>query len=371
MKKVEIFKVDLKDRSYDIVIGPNLIGAAAKYITPLIKHKPVIIITDDNVAKHHLNNLVFALEAGGITHSVITLPPGESTKSFDEFKTIISAILDAKPERSSSLIAFGGGVIGDLVGFAASVILRGIDFFQIPTTLLAQVDSSVGGKTGINTHHGKNLIGTFYQPRIVLADTNVLETLPKREFLSGYAEIVKYGLMGDKKFFEWLEINGEALLNGNEDLLRYAIMTSCCAKARFVKSDEKEFGSRALLNFGHTFGHALEANTGFGSKLLHGEAVAIGMIMAFDLSVLMGLCQKEDASRVRKHFLSIGLPTQMSDIANQNWESELILNYIARDKKVQNGKINFILTRGIGHVFMSSGVDTADLVTVLNQTTKI
>ena len=370
MKKVEIFKVDLKDRSYDIVIGPNLIGAAAKYITPLIKHKPVIIITDDNVAKHHLNNLVFALEADGMTHSVITLPPGESTKSFDEFKTIISAILDAKPERSSSLIAFGG-VIGDLVGFAASVILRGIDFFQIPTTLLAQVDSSVGGKTGINTHHGKNLIGTFYQPRIVLADTNVLETLPKREILSGYAEIVKYGLMGDKKFFEWLEINGEALINGNEDLRRYAIMTSCCAKARFVKSDEKEFGSRALLNFGHTFGHALEANTGFGSKLLHGEAVAVGMIMAFDLSVLMGLCQKEDASRVRKHFLSIGLPTQMSDIANQNWESELILNYIARDKKVQNGKINFILTRGIGHVFMSSGVDTADLVTVLNQTTKI
>ena len=258
------------------------------------------------------------------------------TKEFNHFQNLISKILDKNPERSTSLIALGGGVVGDLAGFAASIILRGINYFQIPTTLLAQVDSSVGGKTGVNSEHGKNLIGTFYQPKGVLIDTNVLATLSKRELLAGYAEVVKYGIIGDKKFFEWLEINGEALIKGDEGLQKYAIMESCRAKAKIVNQDEKETGNRALLNFGHTYGHALEAEMGYSSRLLHGEAVAIGMLLAFDLSVLMGFCAKEEAARVQKHFLSIiGLQNHRALAITSEVERDSVIAVLNRRKKIK------------------------------------
>ena len=233
------------------------------------------------------------------------------------------------------------------------------------------MDSSVGGKTGVNSEHGKNLIGTFYQPKGVLIDTNVLATLSKRELLAGYAEVVKYGIIGDKKFFEWLEINGEALIKGDEGLQKYAIMESCRAKAKIVNQDEKETGNRALLNFGHTFGHALEAEMGYSSRLLHGEAVAIGMLLAFDLSVLMGFCAKEEAARVQKHFLSMGLPTQLDDILEKNYDSQVLLDHMARDKKVKNGQLNFILTRGVGNAFITSEVERDSVIAVLNRRKKI
>ena len=371
MQNPDILKVDLQDRSYNIVIGSDLIKNVGQFIPSLIKNTSVIIITDQNVADFHLSKLVYALDAEKLAYSVVTLPPGESTKEFNHFQNLISKILDKNPERSTSLIALGGGVVGDLAGFAASIILRGINYFQIPTTLLAQVDSSVGGKTGVNSEHGKNLIGTFYQPKGVLIDTNVLATLSKRELLAGYAEVVKYGIIGDKKFFEWLEINGEALIKGDEGLQKYAIMESCRAKAKIVNQDEKETGNRALLNFGHTFGHALEAEMGYSSRLLHGEAVAIGMLLAFDLSVLMGFCAKEEAARVQKHFLSMGLPTQLDDILEKNYDSQVLLDHMARDKKVKNGQLNFILTRGVGNAFITSEVERESVIAVLNRRKKI
>ena len=367
MTQVETFQVDLMDRSYQILVGPNLIYNAAQYLSPLISFKPPIIITDSNVSQYHLEKLTNSMKDGDIAYSVITLPGGEGQKSFDSLQKLIAAILDKKPERSTILIAFGGGVVGDLTGFAASIILRGITFIQIPTTLLAQVDSSVGGKTGINTQHGKNLVGSFYQPRLVLSDTTALETLPQRELLAGYAEIVKYGLIGDRDFFEWLEQNGKALVDGSQKLRKHAIIASCRAKAKIVSKDEKELGNRALLNFGHTFGHALEAETGFGENLLHGEAVSIGMVMAFDLSVQIGICPPKDADRVRTHLTSMGLPIRPTDIPNQTWQSDTLLSHMAQDKKVHKGKMTFILTRGIGNTFITSEVDTTEVKALLAQ----
>ncbi len=365
MTQDETFQVDLTDRGYEIVVGPNLICNAAQYLAPLISHEPAIIVTDNNVSRHHLDKLTISMEVGGIDHFVVTLPAGEGQKSFDGLQNLITAILDKAPERSSTLIALGGGVIGDLTGLAASIILRGIDFIQIPTTLLAQVDSSVGGKTGINTRHGKNLVGSFYQPRLVLSDTTALETLPRRELLSGYAEIVKYGLLGDKDFFGWLEQNGKALVDGNQKLRKHAVITSCRTKGKIVSKDEKELSNRALLNFGHTFGHALEAETGFGEKLLHGEAVSIGMMMAFDLSAQLGICPPKDAARVREHLTAIGLPIRPTDIPDQAWRSEMLLSHMAQDKKVHKGKMTFILTRGIGDTFITSEVDTTKVKALL------
>jgi 3-dehydroquinate synthase len=367
MSQVETFSVALGERSYDIAVGPNLISNAAQLIAPLIDREPVIIVTDDNVAGYHLDNLNDSLKSAGIASTVITLPAGENTKGFDGFQDLATEILDTSPERRSTLIALGGGVVGDITGFAASVILRGIDFIQIPTTLLAQVDSSVGGKTGINTRHGKNLVGSFYQPRLVLADTGALNTLPRRELLAGYAEIVKYGLLGDKVFFEWLEKNGKALIDGDESLRQQAVIKSCRAKAEIVGRDEKEAGDRALLNLGHTFGHALEAETGFGEKLLHGEAVAIGMMMAFDLSAQIGLCPVEDATRVRAHLESIGLPVQPTDVSDQLWNSTALLNHMSQDKKVRDGKITFILAQGIGDAFITSDIDVSDVKALLDK----
>jgi 3-dehydroquinate synthase len=367
MSPIETLSVALGERSYDIIVGPDLISNAAQLIAPLIDHEPAIIITDDNVAGYHLGNLNDSLKSAGVASTVITLPAGENTKGYDGFQDLITAILDTGPERGSTLIALGGGVIGDITGFAASVILRGIDFVQIPTTLLAQVDSSVGGKTGINTRHGKNLVGSFYQPRLVLADTGALNTLPRRELLAGYAEVAKYGLLGDKVFFKWLEKNGKALIDGNAALRQQAVIKSCRAKAEIVGRDEKEAGDRALLNLGHTFGHALEAETGFSEKLLHGEAVAIGMMMAFDLSAQIGLCPLEDAARVRAHLKAIGLPVQPTDIFDQRWDSAALLGHMAQDKKVRDGKITFILTRGIGDAFITSDIDISDVEALLDR----
>lgn len=367
MSSMETLSVALGERSYDIIVGGDLISKAGQLIAPLIAHEPVIIVTDDNVAGYHLGSLQGSLKAAGIASTVITLPAGENTKGYDGFQNLLTEILDNSPERRSTLIALGGGVIGDITGFAASVILRGIDFIQIPTTLLAQVDSSVGGKTGINTQHGKNLVGSFYQPRLVLADIGALNTLPRRELLAGYAEVAKYGLLGDKVFFEWLEKNGEALIDGSDTLRQQAVIKSCHAKAAIVGRDEKETGDRALLNLGHTFGHALEAETGFSAKLLHGEAVAIGMMMAFDLSAQIGLCPLEDTTRVGTHLKAVGLPVQPTDIVDQKWDRVALLGHMAQDKKVRDGKITFILTRGIGEAFITSDVDISDVEALLDK----
>src|SRR5271169_357795 len=279
--EVERLRVELGNRAYGILVGPRLIERAGREIQPLLRRRQVVIVSDETVARHCLPRLRDSLNEAGIAHHTVLLPPGEKTKDLDHFGSLAEEILAFGIERGSMLVALGGGVVGDLTGFAAATLLRGIDFVQIPTTLLAQVDSSVGGKTGINTRIGKNLIGAFYQPRLVLADTSVLSSLPRRELLAGYAEIVKYGLIRDAEFFAWLEAEGNALCALEPDPIRHAVMTSCRMKAAIVAVDEREEGERALLNFGHTFGHAFETETGFSSRLLHGEAVALGMVLAF------------------------------------------------------------------------------------------
>lgn len=361
----DTISVDLNDRSYDIVIGTGLLRQAGDHMAPHIKRQPAIIVTEETVAPLHLQTLRGSLAAAGIETETVILKAGESTKEFAGLEHLANAILDFAPERASTLIALGGGVVGDITGFAASVILRGIDFIQIPTTLLSQVDSSVGGKTGINTRHGKNLLGSFYQPKLVLADTDVLDTLPRRELVSGYAEVVKYGLLGYPDFFSWLETNGDAVLEGDDDARRHAVRTSCEAKAKIVAGDETEMGQRALLNLGHTFGHTLEAETGFGSRLLHGEAVSIGMIMAVDLSVHLGLCPDVDAERVKRHFAAVGLPMGLDTVAGQQWSSDALINHMRMDKKVRDGRITFILVRGIGKAFIADDVSLTDVEVVL------
>ena len=355
-------RVALGARSYDILIGPGLLATAGAHIAPLARGVPVIAITDETVAGLHLATLKRALDAAGIAYSTIIVGPGERAKEFEPFTRLIETILDRKPERNTLLIALGGGVIGDLVGFAAAVTLRGLDFAQIPTTLLAQVDSSVGGKTGINTRHGKNLVGSFHQPRLVLADTELLATLAARERREGYAEIVKYGLIGDAAFFAWLETNAPAVLAGDAATLRHAILTSCAAKAAVVAGDERESGDRQLLNFGHTFGHALEVETKYSAELRHGEAVAIGMVMAFDLSVKLGLCPSADAQRMRHHFAEIGLPTGIDFLGRRALKAETLLDHMRQDKKVRGGQITLVLTRGIGKAFVSRDVEPALLL---------
>ena len=362
----DTISVDLGDRAYDIIVGTDLLSRAGSHIAPLVKHRPAIVVTDETVAPLHLATLQASLSAAGVASETIVLKAGESTKEFTGLEFLANAILDLAPERASTLIALGGGVVGDITGFAASVILRGIDFIQIPTTLLSQVDSSVGGKTGINTRHGKNLLGSFYQPRLVLADTDVLDTLPRRELLAGYAEVVKYGLLGYPDFFTWLEANGMAVLAGDDEARRHAVVTSCDAKAKIVAGDERELGQRALLNLGHTFAHTLEAETGFGSRLLHGEAVSIGMVMAFDLSVHLGLCPAGDAARVKRHFAAVGLPMSLDSVAGQDWSSNALINHMRLDKKVRDGRITFILARGIGDAFIADGVSLKDVEALLD-----
>src|ERR1700747_3204619 len=314
MGTIERLRVELGDRSYEILIGSGLIERAGREMLPVLRRRHVVVVSDETVAGHYLAALRDSLSEAGIVHHAVPLPPGEETKDLAHFGKLAEDILAIGIERGSMLVALGGGVVGDIPGFAAATLLRGIDFVQIPTTLLAQVDSSVGGKTGINTRAGKNLIGAFYQPRLVLADASVLGSLPRRELLAGYAEIVKYGLIRDADFFAWLEAAGHQVCAIAPEALRRAVMTSCAMKAEIVAGDEREEGDRALLNFGHTFGHALETETGFGSRLLHGEAVALGMVLAIDFATKLGLVGAEDALRVRRHLAGCGLPTRLAEI---------------------------------------------------------
>jgi 3-dehydroquinate synthase len=364
---IDVVRVELGPRSYDIKIGGGLITRAGELAASVLRQKRVIVITDTHVARLHLDALLQSLRGAGITAESIVLPSGEATKSFTELESLCDQLLALKAERGTTLVALGGGVIGDITGFAAAILLRGIDFIQVPTTLLAQVDSSVGGKTGINTAHGKNLVGSFYQPRLVLADIEALDTLPRREMLAGYAEVVKYGLINDPAFFSWCEGHAAGLISGEASARRHAIAESCKAKARIVGADERESADRALLNLGHTFGHALEAECGYGDELLHGEAVAIGMVMAFDLSARLGLCPLEDAARVQRHLASIGLPTSPSWIDGRSWSSGRLVEHMSRDKKVKDGRIGFVLARGIGQAFTPAYADLADVEAMLDE----
>jgi 3-dehydroquinate synthase len=352
MKTIERLRVDLGDRGYDILVGPQLIERAGREMLPLMRRRHAVVVSDEIVAGHYLASLRDSLSEAGIAHHSVLLPPGEETKDLAHFGKLAEDILAIGIERGSMLVALGGGVVGDVTGFAAATLLRGIDFVQIPTTLLAQVDSSVGGKTGINTRTGKNLIGAFYQPRLVLADTSVLNTLPRRELLAGYAEIVKYGLIRDADFFTWLEAEGHQVCALAPELLRRAVLTSCAMKAEIVAGDEREEGDRALLNFGHTFGHALEAETGFSSRLLHGEAVALGMVLATDFAAKLGLVAPEDALRVRRHLEDCGLPTCLAEIGLTGTPADRLLAHMSKDKKVRDGRITLILPRRIGDAFV-------------------
>lgn len=353
-------EVNLGERSYEILVGDGIFESAADLIKNVSDTKKYIIITDANIEQQgYLEKLQNNLSNAGVEVASITLEPGEQTKSFSGFEKLLDEILSLKPDRHTKLIALGGGVVGDITGFAASVVLRGIDFVQIPTTLLAMVDSSVGGKTGINSKHGKNLIGSFHQPILVIADTGLLNSLPERELLAGYAEVVKYALIGSEEFLQKLE----SVPPGKYDADHAAeVIKICCEmKAQIVSEDEKESGKRALLNLGHTFAHALEAETGYSNTLIHGEAVSIGMVLAFKLSNLLNLCAEEDVVRVEAHLGSVGLPTSISDIKGNNFSAENLILHMRQDKKVKDGKIIFILAKGIGEAFVSGGIDEARL----------
>lgn len=357
MSAVATVRVGLDQRSYDILVGPGLLADAGRRIQAVLPAPRVVVVTDETVAGLHLARLQAGLDAAGIRHDAVVLPPGEATKDFPHLQQLCEQVLELGIDRGSTLVALGGGVIGDLTGFAASILLRGIGFVQVPTTLLSQVDSAVGGKTAIDMPSGKNLVGSFHQPLLVLADMDALATLPRRELLAGYAEVVKYGLLGDPAFFDWCEANGAALVAGDVAAARHAVVASCEAKAAIVARDERETGDRALLNLGHTFGHALEVEAGFGGGLLHGEAVAIGTIMAFDLSARLGLCPGQDAVRVRRHFAAVGLPTGLEGIRGAGWTAERLVAHMAKDKKTKNGRVTFILVRGIGQAFIARDVE--------------
>lgn len=361
----ETVHVNLPGRAYDVVIGPGLLAEAGARITPFLRRQRVTIVTEENVAPLHLDVLQAGLEAEGVSSEALVLPAGEGTKSWPYFEQTVEWLLAQKVERGDIVVAFGGGVIGDLVGYAAASVRRGVRFVQIPTSLLAQVDSSVGGKTGINSPSGKNLIGAFHQPTLVLADTSVLGTLTARDFLSGYGEVVKYGLLGDAGFFEWLEENGPALASGDISARVEAVRRSVQMKADIVERDETEQGDRALLNLGHTFCHALEAATGYSDRLLHGEGVAIGCALAFELSQRLGLCAQEAPSRVRAHLRAMGMKTDLADIDGDLPDAEGLLALMGQDKKVVDGQLRFILARAIGEAFVTADVPPEAVLDVL------
>jgi 3-dehydroquinate synthase len=364
-------KVALGARSYDIVIGRDLIASLGARVAALRPGAKAAIVTDENVAHHHLASAEAALAGADVAATRVTVPVGEGSKSFRVFEQVCEAIIAARIERGDLVIALGGGVIGDLAGFAASVVRRGLDYVQVPTTLLAQVDSSVGGKTAINSAHGKNLIGTFHQPILVVADTAALDTLPERQFRAGYAEVVKYGLLGDAGFFSWLEANWREVFAGGKSTgsvaREHAIVVSCRAKAAIVARDERETGDRALLNFGHTFGHALEAACGFSDRLLHGEAVAAGMALALAFSARRGLLPPAEAERAIRHLAEVGLPTRPRDIPGGLPSVDRLMELMAQDKKVKRGVLTFILARGIGSAFVEGGVDERDVYAFLSE----
>ena len=355
-----VVEVALGSRTYDIVIGRGVLASLGKRVKALRPGARCAIVTDATVAEHHLAACEAALASAGIASASIVVPPGESSKSYATFETVCEAIIAARIERGDLVVALGGGVIGDLAGYAAASVRRGIDYVQVPTTLLAQVDSSVGGKTGIDSPQGKNLIGAFHQPILVVADTALLDTLPVREFRAGYAEVAKYGLLGDAAFLSWLEANWRDIFSGAA-AREHAIAVCCRAKAGIVARDERETGERALLNLGHTFGHALEAGCGFSGRLLHGEAVALGMALAFDFSARKGLIGAADAARARAHLAAVGLPTHLQDVPGGVPGIDALMDLIAQDKKVKRGKLTFILVRGIGQAFVENDVDAAEV----------
>jgi 3-dehydroquinate synthase len=350
-------QVPLGARGYAIRIGEGLLAGAGAEIAPLLRRPRVAVVTEERVAALHLAALEAGLAAAGIAAASLALPPGEGSKGWAVLERTVEWLLAEEVARDDLVIAFGGGVVGDLAGFAAAVLRRGVGYVQIPTTLLAQVDSSVGGKTGINARAGKNLVGAFHQPRLVLADTGLLATLPPRDLLSGYAEVVKYGLLGDAGFFAWLEANGPALAAGYGAARAHAVRRSCEMKAAIVARDETEQGERALLNLGHTFGHALEAATGYSDRLLHGEAVAIGCLLAFELSARLGYCPPEAPGRVAAHLVAMGMKRSLADVPGPLPDADGLLALMRQDKKVRDGRIVFVLARGIGEAFLARDVD--------------
>jgi 3-dehydroquinate synthase len=355
-----IVKVALSERAYDIVIGAGALASLGKRIAALRPGARTAIVTDRTVATRWLPQTEAALAAAGVASARVVVGEGEGSKSYDVLQQVTEALIAARIERNDLVVALGGGVIGDLAGFAAAIVRRGIDFVQVPTTLLAQVDSSVGGKTGINSPHGKNLIGAFHQPVLVVADTDVLGTLPPREFRAGYAEVAKYGVLGDLGFFGWLEANHGDVFKGGA-ARQHAIAVSCRAKAEIVARDERETGDRALLNLGHTFGHALEAATGFSDRLLHGEGVSVGMVLASELSAELGMISPADAARVSTHLAAVGLPTRLQDIAGFAQEgignADSLMALMAQDKKVKRGRLTFILLKGLGQAVITPDVE--------------
>ncbi len=355
-----VVPVALGARAYEIVIGRGLVAKLGEAVKALRPGARTAIVTDETVAARHLAAVEAVLASAGIESARIVVPEGEASKSYASFEKVCEAVVAARIERGDLLIALGGGVIGDLAGFAAACVRRGLDFVQVPTTLLAQVDSSVGGKTGINSPQGKNLIGAFHQPILVVADTALLDTLPERQFRAGYAEVAKYGLLGDAAFFAWLEANWRDLFAGGP-AREHAIAVSCRAKAGVVARDERESGERALLNLGHTFGHAFEAGCGFSDRLLHGEAVALGMAMAFEFSARKGLIGEAETARAVAHLAAVGLPTHVSAVPGGVPGVDALMDLIAQDKKVKRGKLTFILVRGIGQSFVESDVDAAEV----------
>ena len=364
-----IVPIDLPAAAYDILVGHGLIDRAGALLKAKFGGARYGIVTDENVAKAQLPRLTASLDAAGLGYEVIIVPPGEGSKSYERFAEVVNGILAARLERRDLIIPLGGGVVGDLAGFAAAVARRGMDFVQMPTSLLAQVDSSVGGKTGINTPFGKNLCGAFHQPKLVLADLEALETLPERQFRAGYAEVAKYGLIDDVEMFNWLEAKRPEIYAGGPARAE-AIARSCAAKARFVLADEKEAGVRALLNLGHTFGHALEKATGYSDRLFHGEGVSIGMVLAHEFSAELGLCPSQDGVRVARHLQSAGLPTTLQDVPGGLPGVDFLMDAIAQDKKVERGALTFILTRGIGMSYVEKGVDPGTVRTFLEEKLK-
>jgi 3-dehydroquinate synthase len=352
--------VGLGKRAYDIVIGRGVADTLSARIAALKPGARLAIVTDENVARTHLEAIESQLAAGGMTTARVVVPPGEGSKSFASFERVCDGLIEEKIERNDLIVALGGGVVGDLAGYAAASVRRGLDFVQVPTTLLAQVDSSVGGKTGINSCHGKNLVGAFHQPILVVADTALLDTLPPRDFRAGYAEVAKFGLLGDAGFFTWLEANWQDAFAGGP-AREHAIAIACRGKAAIVARDERETGERALLNLGHTFGHAFEAAAGFSEKLLHGEAISLGIVCAFEFSTRLGLLPTNEAGRVAHHLAAVGLPTHVRDVPALQTNAEALMELIAQDKKVKRGKLTFILTRGIGKAFVAPDVDPAQV----------
>lgn len=363
IRKLETVRVELGRRSYDIHIGADLLDRTGEFVAPLLSRPRLAVITDENVAALHLPRLEAALS--GVEVSTLTLPAGEATKCWAGLERTVEWLIERRIGRDDLVLALGGGVIGDLAGFAAAILRRGVRFVQIPTSLLAQVDSSVGGKTGINSPLGKNLVGAFHQPVLVLADVGLLDSLSPREFRAGYAEVAKYGLLGDAEFFSWLESSGPDVIEGDPAARARAVRRSCEMKAEIVARDETEEGDRALLNLGHTFGHALEAATGYSERLLHGEAVAIGCVLAFETSAALGLCEADVPARVIAHFDRIGLKARLADIPGTLPDADGLLSLMAQDKKVRDGRMAFVLARGIGEAFLSREADLGVVRSVL------